>query len=296
MRTTHGLFVAGASLLLLSACVTVKDEIFLRNIEVDGSPSQPPVHVTAADSKKGDVTVSPQLSFGSGTTTTSLDPQYEGQIPDSLPDFDRKGLHWNMPRVTFGLDLDYAVSNSFALNGGVSASISTGRQYTSLYGGIGLFSSDPVTSVRFDIGVQYVDIQYTGATVILRTIGTGPQDTIYYLDRGKQFQLNMFANLTINSSDAERGVNWFVQIGISPQTLTSFVPEQDVWTTSTTYVRSDQRAQSSVFWISATPGFYFSLGENRRLLLGARLMKEVLSESSKPGIVVIPMLQFDWRL
>jgi hypothetical protein len=296
MRTIHGLFVAGASMLMLSACVSVKDELFLRNIEVEGSPSQPPVHFTSADAKKGDVTVSPQLSIGSGTVTTSLDPQFEGQIPDSLPDFKIKGLSWNMPRVTFGLDLDYAASNTFALNGGISASISTGRQFTSLYAGIGLFSADPVTSVRFDVGVQYVDVQYTGATVVLRTIGSGPQDTIYYLDRGKQFQFNMFANLTINSSDADRGLNWFVQIGISPQTLTNFVPEQDVLTTSSTYIRSDQRAQSSVFWISATPGFTFNLGESRRLLLGARLMKEVLSESSKPGIIVIPMIQFDWRL
>jgi hypothetical protein len=296
MCKIHGLLATVSSLLLLSACVSVKDELFLRNIEVDGSPSQPPVHFTSADAKKGDVTVSPQLSIGSGTVTTSLDPQFEGQVPDSLPDFKIKGLSWNMPRVTFGLDLDYAASNSFALNGGVSASISTGRQFTSLYAGIGLFSADPVTSVRFDVGVQYVDVQYTGATVVLRTIGSGPQDTIYYLDRGKEFQFNMFANLTINSSDADRGLNWFVQIGISPQTLTNFVPEDDVLTTSSTYVRSDQRAQSSVFWISATPGFTFSLGENRRLLLGARFLKEVLSESSQPGVVIIPMVQFDWRL
>ena len=90
----------------------------------------------------------------------------------------------------------------------------------------------------------------------------------------------MFANLTINSSDADRGLNWFAQIGISPQTLTNFVPEEDVLTTSTTYVRSDQRAQSSVFWISATPGFTFSLGESRRLLLDARF-----NEGSSFGIL-----------
>ncbi|MEX1137992.1 MAG: hypothetical protein WEF53_01440 [Bacteroidota bacterium] len=54
--------------------------------------------------------------------------------------------------------------------------------------------------MRLDIGLQYIDIQYTGTTVILRTISSGPQNTIYYLDRGKQFQLNMYANLTVNSS------------------------------------------------------------------------------------------------
>lgn len=296
MRTIRSLLIAAASMTMFSACVTVTDQILLRNIDIEGNPSQPAVHVTSSDAMKGSLTASPHFSLGSGEVTTSLDPQFEGQIPDSLPDFKRKGLFWNMPRVTFGLDLDYAASNSFALNGGISASISAGRQFTSLYGGIGLYSADPSTSVRLDIGLQYIDIQYTGATVILRTIGSGPQDTIYYLDRGKQFQLNMYANLTVNSSKPDQPVNWFVQIGISPQTLTNFVPEQDVWTTSTTYVRSDQRAQSSVFWISATPGFTFNVGENKRLLVGARFMREVLSESSKPGVVIIPMVQFDWRL
>lgn len=290
------LIIFSTTIFLLSACVSVKDELLLRNIEIEGSPSQPPVHFTSADAKEGDVTVSPLLSIGSGTVTTSLDPQFEGQVPDSLPDFKSKDLSWNMPRVTFGLDLDYAVTNSLALNGGISASIRTGRQYTSFYGGIGLYSADPSTSVRLDIGVQYLDIQYTGATVILRTIGSGPQDTIYYLDRGKQFQLNMYANLTVNSSKPDQAVHWFVQIGINPQTLTNFIPEQDVWTTSTTYVRSDQRAQSSVFWISAAPGFSFNVGENKRLLVGARFLREVLSESSKPGVVIIPMVQFNWRL
>ena len=291
------LFVIVCSLFLtLSACVSVKDELFLRNIEIEGSPSQPPVHVTPADRKAKSAYASPHFSVSSGTITTSLERQYEGPIADTLTDFKPEGLKWNVPRVTFGLDLDYAATDGLALNGGISASIGTGRQFTSFHAGIGLYSPSPTTSVRFDIGIQYVDIQYQGATVILRTVDSNPQDTLFYLDRGKEYQFNIFANLTINSSNPDNTLNWYLQLGISPQTLTTFVPTHRAGDTPGPYVVSDQRAESSVFWASVTPGLYFNLAENRRLILGVRLMKELQGEASKPDVLISPMIQFDWSL
>lgn len=296
MKTTVCLLSILSMGITFSACVTVQDELFLRNIEVEGSPSQPPVHVTASDMQEKSLYASPHVSVSSGSMSTSLERQYKGSVPDSVADFQPQGLSWELPRVTFGFDLDYAATNSLALSGGISASVGKGRQFTSFYGGLGLYSASPKTSIRFDVGAQYVDIQYRGATVILRSVSGGPQDTIYYLDQGKEFQFNLYANLTLNSTNQDESLNWFVQIGISPQALTSFVPNRDVSAGPGPYVVSDQRAESSVFWLSATPGVYFTLAENRRLLLGVRLMRELLSESSKPGLIVIPMLQLDWSL
>ena len=296
MKITICLLLVLSMGIMFSACVSVQDELFLQNIEIQGSPSQPPIHITAGDMQEKSVFASPHLSVSSGTMTTSLERQYKGSIPAALADFQPQGLSWELPRVTFGLDLDYAATNSLALSGGVSASVGNGRQFTSFYGGLGLYSASPTTSLRLDVGVQYVDIQYRGATVILRTVSGGPQDTVYYLDQGKEFQFNLYASLTLNSTNQDNFLNWFVQIGISPQTLTSFVPSRNASTGPGPYVASDQRAESSVFWLSATPGVYFTLAENRRLLLGVRLMRELLSESSKPGLIVIPMLQLDWSL
>jgi len=284
-----------SSLLMLSACVSVKDEIFLQNMKIEGSPSQPPVHITSADRKVKSFYASPHVSISSGTVTAALDQQYDRPIPDSLADFKSKGLSWDLPRASFGIDFDYAASNSLALNGGVAASVGQGQQLTSFYGGIGLYSADSPTSFRLDIGVQYSDIRYRGATVIHRTVGSSPQDTIYYLDRGKEFQFNLYANLTINSTN-DGGLNWFVQLGINPQTLTDFVPRRDASNNPSPYASSDLRAESSVFWISATPGIYFSLAQDRRVLLGVRFLRELSSESSTPGVVIIPMIQFDWSL
>jgi hypothetical protein len=281
---------------LLSACVSVKDEIFLRNIQIDGSPSQPPVHVTEANMKEKSVYASPYVSFGTGTITSSLERQYKEPIGDTLPDFKPEGLSWSVPRVAFGLNVDYAVTDGFAVHGGIGASVGKGRQYTSLYGGIGLYSAKPTTSVRFDVGIQYIDIQFKGATVIFRTVGSGPQDTLYFLDQGKEFQFNLFANLTINSSVEDRAVNWFFQLGINPQTLTTFVPRESASGGPGGYLVSDQRAESSVFWFSATPGFFFTLADNQRLVLGVRFLRELQGESSKPEVLIMPMLQFDWAL
>lgn len=288
------LLLLTSSMLLFSACVSVKDEIFLQNMKIEGSPSQPPVHVTGADREKGSLYASPHISISSGTVTTALDQQYDRPVPDSLTEFKAKGLSWDLPRASFGIDLDYAASNTLALNGGVAASVGEGKQLMSLYGGIGLFSADEDVSFRFDIGLQYSDIRYQGATVILRTAGS-IRDTIYFLDRGKDFQLNLYANLTVNSSN-ESGLNWFLQLGINPQTLTSFVPSRGASQDPTPFAVSDLRAESSVFWLNATPGLYFSLPKDRRILLGVRLMRELSSESSKPELIVIPMLQFDWGL
>lgn len=283
-------------LFLFFGCVTVEDVLYLRNIDVQGSPSQPPVHITPHDMKEGSAVVSPFLSVGSGTISTPLDHQYEGPIGDTLPDFKAKGLSWKVPRVNFGANLDLAVSDGLALFGGISASIGKGRQFTSLYGGFGIYSPGPEVSVRFDVGVQYIDVQYTSATVILRSVNSSPVDTIYYLDRGKDFHLNLFGNLTINSPGKDQFLNWFLQVGISPQTLTTFVPTQSVSEDPGPFVVTDLRAESSVFWLSATPGVYFNLDQKRRLLFGVRVLKELQSESSSSNILFMPLLQLDWNL
>ena len=59
---------------------------------------------------------------------------------------------------------------------------------------------------------------------------------------------------------------------------------------------TDLRAESSVFWLSATPGVYLNLDQKRRLLLGVRVLKELQSESSNSNILFMPLLQLDWNL
>src|SRR5690606_5226804 len=101
---------------------------------------------------------------------------YEGPLRDSLPDFLAQGLRWDLPKLTYGLDLDYALTNAMAVTAGVSASLGQHRQFVSYHGGIGLFSAGPSTGFRLDVGVQVADIHYAGATVAFRSVDSVPDD------------------------------------------------------------------------------------------------------------------------
>jgi len=177
------------------------------------------------------------------------------------------------------------------------------RQFTGGYGGIGLYSADTSVGFRLNVGLQYTDNSYRGATILVRTTsssGSSSQDVYYFVDRGNESHLNLFANLTLNSSNRDWLFNYFVQIGISPQTLTSFTPKETITTQpyGVTHIVSDQRAESSVTWLSVVPGIYIPVGESRRIVLGVRLLKDIgdILESSESGMLVVPMLQFDWGL
>lgn len=55
----------------------------------------------------------------------------------ALPQFHVEGLSWNVPRLTYGLNLDYSVANAVALTGGLSASTGDNRQHASTHLGLG---------------------------------------------------------------------------------------------------------------------------------------------------------------
>lgn len=289
-----------SSWILLSGCV-VKEEIFLQNVDVEGSVLQPPVHIVDASTEKRTFHVSPHILVNTQRSlTTSLDRQYRGQIPDTLEDFNRTGLQWNLPSMKLGFDLDYAISDNVALTGGFATSFTRGRQLLGGYGGLGLYSVDTSMSFRLDVGIQYNQMSYRSATVLARSTtfgGSSANDTVHFHDRGYDSNVNFFVSMTFNTANPAQRINYFLQLGVSPQTLTSFTPEESVYYgTGITYALSDQRAESSVLLLSATPGVYFTVGQLHSVVLGMRVLKEVLSESSRPGVLLIPMVQFDWNL
>ncbi len=300
------ILVIGVAAVLFTGCVTIKDEIYLQNADIEGTLNQLPVHITERDMVKKSFHLSPHVSVKTNKTysSTHLGRSYTGQIPDSLTDFKRKDILWDLPSFRFGIDMDYAITNDVAFMAGISSSTGKEYQFTAAYAGVGLYSPDTTLGFRLDVGMQYSENSYRGSSIIVRTTtqfnGSSSKETGYFLDRGKEFHLNLFASLTLNSSHKNWPVNYFLQIGISPQTLTSFTPVYAITTEpyGVTHIVSDERAESSVTWLSVTPGVYVPIGENKRLVVGARLMTDVrsLPESAAPGVLVTPMIQLDWGL
>jgi hypothetical protein len=290
------------ALATVTGCGTVQDVIYLQNVEVQGPASQPPIHVTAKDSGAKSVYLTPHISINPKTFLSgSLNPQYSGRVPDTLPDFRRKGLNWQLPKVQFGFDLDYAFSDSKALMFGISQSVISQRSLWDGYAGIGFFGREENSAVRLDLGVQLQEVAYDAATVLVRTEtplwGKPSTQTCYYVDSDKDTHVNFFATLTFNSIHDDWLANIFFQAGLSTQKLTDFSPRNYVtYNVFYTYIRTDERAESSAFWLYAVPGVYFNVGHSNRLLLGVRTAYQAGVENANPSVLFSPVLQFDWKL
>jgi hypothetical protein len=299
MKITGTLIITSV---LMVGCGTVQDTIYLQNVEVQGPAGQPPIHVTAKSTGEKSVHVTPHVSINARTSLSgSLSPQYSGRVPDTLPSFRRKGLNWNLPKAQFGFDLDYAFSDSKALMFGISQSVISQRSLWDGYAGIGFFGREKNSAVRLDLGVQLQEVAYDAATVLVRTEtplwGKPSTQTCYYVDSDKDTHVNFFATVTFNSIHDDWLANPFFQAGLSTQKLTDFSSRNSrVESGLYTYIRTDQRAESSAFWLYAVPGVYFNVGKSNRVLLGVRISDQVGIENANPSVFFCPVLQFDWKL
>jgi hypothetical protein len=292
--------VAGA---MMNGCnIGVQDVLSLQHVEVNGPASQPPIHVAAKSGGEKKVYVTPRLSLNpTSSLSGKVSPQYTGKVPDTIPDFKKKGLDWNFSRLQFGFDLDYAFSDGKAFMCGLSQSVANQQSLWGGYAGIGFFGGEN-TPVRLDLGLQFQEISYRAATVIERTetplFGRTTTSTYYFVDKDKDVHVNFFASFTVNGVSNDRVANPFFQAAVSTQRLTSFSPGQSKVDLDPffAYTRTDQRAESSTFWFHATPGVYFNVGESNRVLLGLRLSTQSGIDNANPGFVISPVLQFDWTL
>jgi hypothetical protein len=293
-----------ASILMLGCGTTVQDVLYLQNVEVQGPASQPPIHVTTKNTGAKSVYVTPHFSINPKTSLSgNLSPQYSGQIPSTLTDFQRKGITWKLPSLQLGFDLDYAFSDNKALMLGVGQSVINQHSLWDGYAGIGFFGGEGNSRVRLDLGLQFQQLSYNAATVLTRTetplFGKTSTRTIYFVDSGKDTHVNFFASFTINSAYDDRFTNFFFQAGLNTQKLTNYSPHTSVtpvFPFLTTYVESDQRAESSALWLYAVPGVYFNVGKSNRLLLGVRTSYQVGIGSANPSVFFSPVVQFDWKL
>jgi hypothetical protein len=288
--------------MLMVGCGTVQDTIYLQNVQVQGPASQPPIHVTTQSKGSNGVYLTPHVSINSRTSLSgSLSPQYSGRVPDSLSAFQRKGLDWRLPSVQFGLDLDCGLSDNVALMLGLGQQVVDQRSLWDGYAGIGFRGRGENSAVRLDLGVQLQEVSYDAATVLVHTetpLWGGPStQTAYFVDSDKDTHVNFFASFTVNSTRDDWPTNLFLQGGLSTQKLTNFSPRNSRMESSFyTYIRTDQRAESSAFWLFAVPGVYFNVGESSRLVLGVRISDQVGIENANPSVLFSPVLQFDWKL
>ena len=286
-----------ASGLFLSSC-TVKDTIYLQDVNVRGPVNQPPIHVND-NANGGDVSLNVHASGGNRQL---VEGHVDGSGSPNKYATRYMNLSWNLPKSYFGTDVDLTLSRGIALTLGFNYSTLEEESFLGGHAGLGLLFHGEAVSGRFDAGVHWQTLKYDAATVVERQVtslfsSSSSTDTFYFHDIGNSTLFDYYFSLTLNSKKHDWPLNFFAQIAISKQSLTNFQPSTQVeYGLFETHIIVDTRAKSSATFLMITPGIYVNVGSSTRLLAGVRVAKETEIILGSPDIILMPLLQFDLKL
>jgi len=292
-------FCFSIPLLLFSGCVTVEETLFLREAEVTGSIIPAPIHLTDS-SETPSITFSPRLSYNTKNSLTgdiAKSSLYNEADTVFIPS--EESLTWRIATFNAGLDMDIAVSRTFAISLGVN--YSTQNNFSTFGGnaGIGLFGYSEGSAFRFDLGFQIYSTRYDAYTVVVikETSFWGGNDTYtsFFHDIGKSTNFDPYFNFTYNTAFKSWPLNLFINAGYSIQTLFNFEPKTSYYAFGH-YTKTDERGSSTAGFFNVTPGIYFMFGESSKILLGTRFYIETQINDAEPTLFIFPMMQFDFRL
>jgi len=285
--------------LIFTGCAQIEETLYLRQAEVTGPIVAPPIHLTDS-TETPSFTVSPKFTFNTKN-------KFTGDVEQRTSYYTRdtafipleNSLLWDIATISAGIDMDFALSNKFAITFG--ANYSSHSNYSNWGGniGIGFLGYKNETAFRFDAGVQINAMQYDAYTVVhtrVTSYSGGVEEYIsFYHDIGNSTQIDPYFSLTYNTAYKNWPLNIFINAGYSIQRLLNFEP-RTTYLAFGTYTSNDLRGSSTAGFLNFTPGVYFSFGESNRILLGSRFFIETLIDKGNPKLFILPMIQLDCRL
>ena len=306
---------------IISGCTTVNQTIYLQDIKVSGPIDNPPLNITT-DQKKGSFTFSSRFSINdnkslSGRIEKHTDVNYDGiyrvdtlfnndgtrsyrESSGNVNEYNGKNLEWDIPNFLAAFDMDYAVGNNFALNVGLNYSVQNQDDFLGGCAGLGFFSENEGTALRFDVGVMWQSLSYVASTVVITTVkpfSGSPTTTVdFFKDRNKSTNWNPYAFLTFNTSSQNTPLNFFLNIGLFGQTLFDFEPSDpnpEYYPFGVTVIRNDQRGESTTTFLTLGTGVFLNLTERSKIIAGVRFMKETQIEETSKSLFILPVLQVD---
>ncbi len=305
MKTGFWICILFSGILLFSGCMLreIEETLYLGDANVKAPITTPPLHLNIK-SNPGEITFSPKFSvINSRNMLATSDEVFTGTAPLSDTSFYTtrdKNVEWIYSRYSFGLDMDLKISRAFALFAGISFS-NDNRMGGNF--GIGLFTymSEPI--VRIDAGLTFQSYKYDAITIVDQRItdwwGDETSHRYIFHDTGEESNLNPFFTLTFNSNNDSALLNYFVNAGYFIQQLLDYSPGTSYYDDpllNTTTISTDRRPDCSAGFIYFNPGISLSLASNIRILFGAKFLKEVILQIDSGGIIIVPNLQFDFRL
>jgi hypothetical protein len=305
-------------------CATIEQTIYIQNVKVSGPVNPPPLHITKGQTT-GTITVSPHINlnpeksiFGlvDGHSNVNRDGIYQvdtifnndgtwdyKESTNNRYQFKGRNFEWDFSDFNIGVDIDIALSSSFALFGGVGFA---GKNQNNLMGGsagIGFFKETDENSLRIDFGILFQSISFETNSVVTTTtkplFGDDVTEISFYKDRNKESNINFFSSLTYNTAFKNLPVNFFLSLSYFGQTLIDYEPTEknlEYYPFSTIVIKSDTPVEISSSFLNITPGIFLNVTDFSRLFFGIRLLKEMQVNESSSAFIYIPTFQFDMSL
>ncbi len=280
---------------LLAGCATVKQEVYLVELNTTRAIDLPAVHLNI-EAPPNDIRA---IFHATALSARTLEGYHD--VNQYSPD--GPNLHWRVPASSFGVDVDYRVSRVVALTFGGSFAPVGHESFWGGNAGLGLLFGGDAIAGRIDGGIRVQSLSYHAPSVVVTTTQefwsqNSTTSTMTFDDAGRSTPLDFYGALTLNSRSSSEGGKFFVQFALTRQSLADFHPSHEVFIDPLldTYTYIDERATSSATFFALTPGFWIDLSASSRLMAGIRIAKEFEIEGISPDVLVIPLVQFDLTL
>ncbi len=285
-----GVFILTAAV-AFNGCYIAEPVVQLNNIDVDGPIHQVPIRVTDND-MAGHLRVTPHIEFMPKRKLEGiLQIQTDQGITNDFPQYDTTvNLQWTLPSYVAGVSFDCGLSKVVSLSAGGNYSEVNGKHFFEWDLGLGLCFEGENSGGRLEAGIQWEDIFYK-ATFDQYEVDHyfSGADSVKYLysfgGSGTHSNANLYVDLTLNTRFFDSPVNGFIRIGYGETSLI----DASMFTG-----QESENISQSVGFVSLTPGLYFDVDKWDRLLLGCQFISPTSLNSSNPGWLVSPVVQFDF--
>ncbi|MDP2301386.1 MAG: hypothetical protein Q8N03_03040 [Ignavibacteria bacterium] len=299
--------------LLLNSCSTstITETLYLGNSDVSSPITPPPVH-SGFKSGEGDLIITPMIQYNEKRSVgfRTSNPYNKSLLlsDSSIMSVNEKNFQWNFPQYQFGVDVDAALTKSFAFFiGGYYSSLKE-FQLLNWNLGFGFYSQKPTGGVRFDFGILFQKYFFDTETIIHskevdRNGKIVREDFLYFRDRASKTNYSFFSLLTVHSANKDDLINYGFSFGYFTQELLDFKPgvtnstlrEVSFNSLFENKYKTDLRPESTPGFIILSPMLSLKVYENIRLVLTVKAIKEIRMEQTFDDWLVLPTMQLDFN-
>lgn len=279
------ILISTISLFVFSAC-TIKDAYLLHS-NVESPLVQPPLHLNNPASDKN---LSLNINV-SGFTERNVEGIVSKYKPNRFTDsiYNGNNFNWKLSQYLFELDLDFKLSRTVFLFGGLNYSGNDNSDRVGGNVGLGFAGGDSVNHFRLDVGANFQStyyslIYYADAEFLPWNLDF---NFIAYEENTKT-NFNPFVSLTFHTTHFDWFANPFMQLSYMQQNHFK-VKVGGALALNEVYIESD------VSVLNIKPGLSFTLGENYFLSAGASIQFLMGMEKASQEFFVTPFAQINFN-